>query len=140
MNTNRTNDTTTAATVDTMTPRKSEQNKAHGAARWAYNGGTTYSDIFTAYGKPSAAKVAAWDHCKELCRAFNGSRLVINDGQKLHEVFSRFPVHRTGDGRALLLLHYAGSRPALLRVTNSRPETGGNLFFCEQLPNSEQRV
>ena len=76
MNTNRTNDT---ATVDTLTPRKAEQNKAHGAAVNAYGAGAprTYDDIRTAYTKPSAAKIAAWESCKALCASFNGSRLRI---------------------------------------------------------------
>ena len=75
MNTTNTTNGTTAATVDTLTPRKAEQRKAHGAARWAYNNGTSYGDIFDAYGKPSAAKVDAWERCKRICAAFNGEAL-----------------------------------------------------------------
>ena len=88
MNTNTTNGMT-AATVDKLTPRKAEQAKAHGAARWAYNGGTTYSDIFTAYGKPSAAKVDTWERCKRICAAFNGEalRIVGKNCMKFSAVF-----------------------------------------------------
>lgn len=83
------NDMMKTNTVDTLTPSKSEQVKALSAARCAYNGGTSYGDIFAAYGKPSAAKVAAWEHCKDLCASFGGYalRIVGKNCMKFSAVF-----------------------------------------------------
>ena len=72
--------TNNAETVDTLTTRKSEQNKARAAAEHAYSGRAwnVYNDIFAAYTKPSAAKVRAWDRCKALCAEFGGKDLIIS--------------------------------------------------------------
>lgn len=46
-------------------------------AEYAYNNRYTYTDIFQAYGNPSAAKIRAWDYCKRLCKEMNGHDLII---------------------------------------------------------------
>lgn len=37
----------------------------------------TYSSIFQAYGRPSSAKISAWEHCERLRDEFNGTNLRV---------------------------------------------------------------
>ena len=37
-----------------------------------------YSDIFSAYKKPSSKKIIAWNYCKELCKSMHGFDLYIS--------------------------------------------------------------
>ena len=57
---------------------KKNRSVARGAAECAYqNRRWTYSDIWHAYDRPSAAKVAAWEYCRQLCDKLNGYDLLI---------------------------------------------------------------
>ena len=69
--------------IKMMNPAKNESKKdqriAREACEYAYNRkSNTYGDICEAYGKPSAAKVRAWDGCKSLCAMLNGFDLIIS--------------------------------------------------------------
>lgn len=58
---------------------KKNQRVVLAAAESAYNNRRwTYDDIFSAYGRPSADKVRAWDYCKELCAKMGGYDLLIS--------------------------------------------------------------
>lgn len=35
------------------------------------------NSIYSAYGKPSSAKVAAWNYCRRLCDSMNGTGLKV---------------------------------------------------------------
>ena len=58
---------------------KKNQRIARSAAEWAYSGRPwkVARDIFEAYGRPSAAKVRAWEYCKQLCAEMDGYDLII---------------------------------------------------------------
>lgn len=59
--------------------KKRDQRIAREAASFAYaNRRWMYSDIWEAYNKPSAAKVAAWEYCKRVCAEVNGHDLIIS--------------------------------------------------------------
>ena len=59
--------------------KRADQNKARAAAEYAYrNPRWTYSDIFAAYGRPSGAKIEAWNYCKRLCADLGGRDLRIS--------------------------------------------------------------
>lgn len=59
---------------------KKNQKIARSAAAYAYSGRAwnTYTDIFSAYERPSIYKVRAWDYCKRLCAECNGYDLIIS--------------------------------------------------------------
>ena len=58
---------------------KSNQRKAREAATWAYSPRhKTYTDIWSAYGKPSVHKVRAWERCRKMCKDMGGHDLVIS--------------------------------------------------------------
>lgn len=58
---------------------KKGQRIAKAAAEHAYNNRRwTYDSIWNAYEKPSAAKVKAWDYCRELCAKLGGFDLIIS--------------------------------------------------------------
>lgn len=68
--------------IDNMS--KQGQKIARNAAEYAYNHPAyTYDDIYSAYSRPSANKIRAWDHCKELCRSLKGYALRIT-GKSSH--------------------------------------------------------
>ena len=59
--------------------KQADRRIARAAAYHAYgNPAWTYSDIFAAYARPSAAKIEAWNYCRELCRDLNGYNLRIS--------------------------------------------------------------
>lgn len=63
---------------------KQGQRIAKNAAEYAYNHlDYTYNNIFEAYSRPSANKIRAWEHCKELCHSLNGYALRIT-GKSCH--------------------------------------------------------
>lgn len=81
-----------------VTP-KADRRTARAAAEHAYNNRRwTYSDIYKAYEKPSAAKLAAWERCKRLCRDMDGFDMLISskNTMKFSVVFS-FTDAETGE-------------------------------------------
>lgn len=66
---------------------KKNQRIAKAAAEHAYNNRRwTYNSIWEAYERPSAAKVAAWDYCRDMCKALGGWDMIISS--KNTSVFS----------------------------------------------------
>lgn len=82
-----------------LNTKKADQRKAREAATYAYNNRRwTFSDIWDAYGKPSAAKVRAWDYCKNLCSEKNGTDLIIT-GRNSMKFSAVFKFKEEGTGR-----------------------------------------
>ena len=72
----KTNETNSERVKNTS---RKNQNIARAAAVHAYNNRRwTASDIWEAYDRPSAAKVRAWDYCRELCANMGGFDLLIS--------------------------------------------------------------
>lgn len=59
---------------------KRDQTIAREHAEYAYGRGKnwTYDDIWSAYSKPSLAKIRAWEFCKSMCKELNGHSLIIS--------------------------------------------------------------
>lgn len=82
-----------------LNTKKADQRRAREAAACAYqNRRWTFSDIWDAYDKPSAAKVRAWDYCKRLCAEKSGHDLIIT-GRNSMKFSAVFKFQEAGTGR-----------------------------------------